>query len=151
MTTSPVEVVLTDRGSARVQRVLAAVTIAASVASGVWLAFSGQAWWAIILWELGLLVVVFGMLALWTTAAESAEQTEALRAAGRAVLGEVTGKTVFDASDAVMYELTLWIPVPGGGFEDRHRCSRAGCTDVERGGRVTVLLDAATRTWAVIH
>ncbi|USX55166.1 hypothetical protein [Lentzea sp. HUAS12] len=151
MTTNPVEVVLTDRGSARVQRALAAVTIAASVASGVVLAFSGLAWWAIMLCEFGLLVVVFGMLALWSTAAEFADQTDALRAAGALAQSEVTDKTVFDASDAVMYELTLWIPVRDGGFEDRHRCSRPECTAVEVGQRVTVLLDAATRTWAVVH
>ncbi|GLY47241.1 hypothetical protein [Lentzea sp. NBRC 102530] len=151
MTTNPVEVVLTDRGSARVQRALAAISIAASVAGGVVVAFSDQAWWAIVLWELGLLVVVFGMLALWTTASDDADQTAALREAGTLVRGEVTDKTVFDVSDAIMYELTLRIPVPGGGFEDRHRCSRSECTAVLTGGQVTVLLDATTRTWAVVH
>ena len=130
---------------------LAGVTIAATVAGMAVLAFSDDPWWAIMLWELGMLVVVLLMVALWATAAESAKETVALRAAGTTVLGEVVDKTVVDDHDEIYYELTFWVPLPGGGFEARHRCSRTACSVQEPGGRLTVLVDPVVRTWGVVH
>ncbi|MGW6929000.1 hypothetical protein ACWGE0_02985 [Lentzea sp. NPDC054927] len=151
MTTSPAEVVLTSRNSAKVQRALAGVSIAASVAGGAALVFSGQPWWAILLWELGILVTVLFLLAIWSSAASDAQETAALIAAGTKVLGDVIDNTRYDETDTVYHLLTVWIPLPDGGFQARHRCSQAECTSLEPGGRLTVLVDPAVHTWAVLH
>ncbi|MEU0877351.1 hypothetical protein ABZ345_02030 [Lentzea sp. NPDC005914] len=149
MTTTPAEVSLTSRSSAIVQRVFAGVTLAAVVAAMVVLGFSGEPWWAITLWELGLLVTVFLMLALWSSAGESAKGTTALLAGGTKVLGEVTEKGVTDDGEATFYEIRLRIPVAGDGFHAWHRCPR--CSDLEIGNRIHVLVDPDARTWAVAH
>ncbi|WP_434443487.1 hypothetical protein [Lentzea sp. E54] len=153
MTTNPAEVSLTSPRSALAQRVLAGVTIAATAAGMVLFAFSDEPWWAIALWELGMLVVVFLMLALWATATESAKETVALRASSTTVAGEILDGSVYEESDDITYELTLWIPLPDGGFQVRHRCSHHVCSAAaKRGdGQLTVLVDPKVHTWAVVH
>lgn len=151
MTTNPAEVTLTSPGSATAQRVIAGLALSATVAGMAVLAFSGEPWWAILLWELGLLVVVFIMLALWFSAADSAKETVALQAVGTTVLAEVFDKTVFEDSDEVYYELTFWVPLPDGGFQAKHRCSRTSCSVQEPGGRLTVLVDPKLHTWGIVH
>ncbi|SMC77278.1 hypothetical protein [Lentzea albidocapillata] len=151
MTANPAEVSLTSRGSATVQRVLAGLSIAGVVACMIVLAFSGQPWWAILLWELGMLFVVLIMLAIWGTAGDSAKETAALAAAGTQVLGELTDKSLYDAGDDVYYDLTLWIPLPQGGFSVTHRCSRAECSSRRPGEKIPMLVDPEVRTWAVFH
>ncbi|MFD5825573.1 hypothetical protein [Lentzea sp. NPDC060358] len=146
MTTSPTEVVLTSRGSGVIQRVLAGVSIVAAVAGGVAVARSDQPWWGIALCELGVLVGVFVMLAIWSSAADNAEETTALRATGRTVLADVLDSEAHDNGDGTSHLLTLRIPVPGDGFEVRHWCHHY---DGEQ--QFPVLIDPATRTWAVIH
>ncbi|RDI17112.1 hypothetical protein [Lentzea flaviverrucosa] len=145
MTTNPAEVTLTTPGSARAQRIVAGAAIAAVVPAMVWLAFSGQQWWAIVLWELGLLVVLFGLLAIWSTAAESAKETVALRAKGTVVVAEVLDSTAHDDGEGVSHELTLWIP-SGGGFEVHHRCGHYSGEQ-----HLRVLVDPVVRTWGVVH
>jgi len=145
VTTNPAEVTLTSPRSALAQRVVAGLAIAAVVPAMVWLVFSAQPWWAIALWEFGLLVVLFGMLAIWSTAAESAKETVALRATGTTVAAEVLDSTAHDDGEGVSHELTLWIP-SGDGFEVHHRC---GHYNGEQ--RLMVLVDPVVRTWAVVH
>ncbi|MFD4637703.1 hypothetical protein ACFWN2_10340 [Lentzea sp. NPDC058436] len=101
MTTNPAEVVLTSPRSALAQRVLSGVTIAALAGGMAVLAFSDEPWWAIALWELGMLVVVVIMLALWASAGESAKETAALRANGTTVVAEVLDSTSRDDSETV--------------------------------------------------
>jgi len=113
--------------------------------------FSGEPWWAILLWDLGMLFVALIMLAIWGSAGQSAKETAALVAAGKQVLGEVTDKSVYDDSDDVYYDLTVWIPLPDGGFEVTHRCSHSGCSARRTGEKLTVLVDPVVRTWAVVH
>ncbi|HUQ61417.1 hypothetical protein [Lentzea sp.] len=151
MAPNPAEVSLTSPRSAVAQRVIAGLSAAAVVAAMVVLALSGQPWWAILLWDLGLLVVVFIMLAIWFTAGESAKQTTALLAVGKQVLGEVVGRTEDDDGEDVHYELALWVPLPDGGFQATHRCRRAECSRRQPGDRLTVLVDPKVRTWAVPH
>ncbi|MFD4669178.1 hypothetical protein ACFWNN_05535 [Lentzea sp. NPDC058450] len=151
MTTSPAEVTLTSRGSAVVQRVLAGLSLAGVAVGMVLVGLSGGAWWAILLGELGLLVTAFLMLAIWFSAADSAKETTALVASGTRVLGEVTDKSLYDDSDEKYYDLTLWLPVPDGGFEVGHRCGRPECAELSAGARLPVLVDPHTRTWAVLH
>ncbi|MDX8029177.1 hypothetical protein SK803_03095 [Lentzea sp. BCCO 10_0856] len=151
MTANPAEVVLTSRKSAKVQRALAGVSIVAALAGGVALVFSDQPWWAIVLWELGILFTVLFLLAIWSSAASDAQETAALVAAGTKVLGEVVDNTRYDETDTVYHLLTVWIPLRDGGFQARHRCGQAECTSLEPGGRLTVLVDPAAHTWAVLH
>ena len=146
MVANPAEVTLTTPRSALVQRVIAGAAIAALAGGMAVLAFSDQAWWAILLWELGMFVVLFGMLALFSSAGESAKETSALRARGTVVVAEVLGSTAHDDGESVSHELRLWVPVPGGGFEVHHRCDRY---DGEQ--HFHVLVDPVVRTWGVVH
>jgi hypothetical protein len=131
--------------------VLAGIALAAVVGGMAVTAFSDQPWWAIVLEELALLVLVFIALAIWVTASDSAKKTVALRAAGTEVLGEVTEKTESDDGDDVYYELTIRIPLPDGGFEGRHRCRRSACADRRPGGQIPLLVASRLRLWAVVH
>ncbi|MGI5498638.1 hypothetical protein [Lentzea sp. CA-135723] len=151
MTTTPTEVTLTSRGSAIAQRVLAGVSLVGVVAGMVLAGFSDGPWWAILLWELALLVTAFIMLAIWSSAGDSARETTALEAAGTRVLSEVTDKSLYDDSDEKYYDLTLWLPLPDGGFEVGHRCGRPECAELRPGARLPVLVDPRTRAWAVLH
>ncbi|HEX7301480.1 hypothetical protein [Lentzea sp.] len=146
MTTRPTEVVLTSRGSAVVQRVLAGVSIAGAVAGAVAVALSDQPWWGVALCELGILVGVFVLMAIWSSATENAKDTTALRATGKTVLADVLDSEAHDDGESTSHRLTMWIPVPDGGFEVGHWCHRY---DGEQ--QLPVLIDPATRTWAVIH
>ncbi|MGW6443160.1 hypothetical protein [Lentzea sp. NPDC055074] len=145
MTANPAEVSLTSPRSALVQRVLAGITIAALAGGMAVLAFSDEPWWSILLWELGMLVVVVLMLALWATAGESAKETASLRARGTTVVAEVLDSSAHDDGESVSHELTLWIP-SGGGFQVHHRCDR-----YEGEQHLEVLVDPVVRTWAVVH
>ncbi|GHH33498.1 hypothetical protein [Lentzea cavernae] len=145
MTTNPAEVTLTSRSAARVQRVLSAISIAAVLAGGVAIALSGLRWWAIMLWELGLLLVLFVLAALWSSVSSEEQKTAALRAKGIAAVAQVLDSTREDDGETVTHVLTLWIP-SGGGFEVHHRC---GHHDGER--HLEVLVDPETHTWAVVH
>ncbi|HEX8868694.1 MAG TPA: hypothetical protein VF821_23745 [Lentzea sp.] len=151
MTTNPAEVVLTSRGSATVQRVLAGVSIVATLAGGVAIALTGQVWWAVLLQELGVLVLLLVLLALWGSAGANAEETTALVAAGEQVHAEVTEISRYDNGEGWMYELTLRIPLPDGDVETLHRCTRSECAQRPPGSRVVVLIDHTTRNWAVLH
>ncbi|MEV6235106.1 hypothetical protein [Lentzea sp. NPDC051838] len=151
MTTNPPEVTFTSRKSAVAQRVIAGVSIVAVAAGAIALAFSGEPWWAIALWELGLLVTLMFLLAVFSSARSDADETAALVAAGTKVTGEVMDKTLYDTGDSIYYLLTVSVPLPDGGFEARHRCSQQECKDLEPGGRITVLVDPQTRAWAVLH
>ncbi|MFJ5985761.1 hypothetical protein [Lentzea sp. NPDC092896] len=145
MTANPVEVSLTSPRSALVQRVLAGLTITALAGGMTAVAVSDESWWSILLWELGMLVVVVLMLALWSTAGESAKETASLRAKGTTVVAEVLDSTAHDDGESVSHELTLWIP-SGGGFQVYHRCDR-----YEGQQHFEVLVDPVVRTWAVVH
>lgn len=133
------------------QRVIAGASIAAVLAGGVVLVFSDEPWWAILLWELALLVALFLLLALWSSAADDAREAAALVAAGTKVPGEILDKTVYDDNDTVYHLLTVRVALPDGGFEARHRCRHAECTSLEPGERVTVIVDPKSRAWAVLH
>ncbi len=128
---------------------LAVVTLAATAAGMVVVGSSEGPWWAITVAELVMLVVVFLMLALWSSAGEDARETAALLAAGTKVLGEVVHKSVTDDGEDTSYELALWIPLPDGGFRAWHLCSR--CSDLSVGNRIHVLVDPQIHTWAVLH
>ncbi|GGM85814.1 hypothetical protein GCM10011609_22540 [Lentzea pudingi] len=145
MAPNPSEVSLTSPRSALAQRVFAGFTITAVAGGMAVLAFSDEPWWAILLWELAMLVVVVLMLALWATAGESAKETAALRARATAVVAEVLDSTRHDDGETVSHELTLWIP-SGGGFQVHHRCDR-----YEGEQHLEVLVDPVVRTWAVVH
>lgn len=145
------EVTLTSPRSALAQRVLAGIALAAVVGGMAVTAFSDQPWWAIVLEELALLVVVFLFLALWFSATDSARKTVTLRAAGTEMLGEVTEKTESDDGDEVYYELTIRISLPDGGFEARHRCRRSVCAARQPGGQIPLLVAPRLRLWAVVH
>lgn len=146
MTTNPAEVTLTSPRSALAQRVVAGFGLAATVAGMVALAFSGEPWWAIVLWELGLLVAVIFCAAIWSSAGSDAQETVALRAKGTVVVAEVLDSTAEDDGDSISHVLRLWIPVSGDGFEVHHRCHHY---DGEK--HVSVLVDPVVRTWGVIH
>lgn len=146
MTTRPTEVVLTSRGSALIQRVLAGVSIVAAAAGGIAVALSDQPGWGIALCELGILVGVFVLMAIWSSAAENAKETTALRATGKTVLADILDSEAHDDGESISHQLTMWIPVSDSGFEVGHWCHRY---DGEQ--QLPVLIDPATRTWAVIH
>lgn len=145
MTANPAEVSLTSPRSALGQRVLAGLTITALAGGMAVLAFSDEPWWSILLWELGMLVVVILVMALWATAGESAKETASLRARGTTVVAEVLDSTAHDDGESVSHVLTLWIPA-GGGFQVHHRCDR-----YEGEQHFEVLVDPVVRTWAVVH
>ncbi|WP_394620271.1 hypothetical protein JNUCC0626_14555 [Lentzea sp. JNUCC 0626] len=146
MTTTPAEVVLTNPAIAVAQRAFAG-TVAAALALGmVALPFSGDPWWAIVLWELAELGGLFIMFRVWSSAGTSASETTALRAKGTTVTAEVVSSTKDFDGESVTHELKLWIPLEDGGFEVRHHCNHY------RGQpQLKVLVDPADRTWAVVH
>ncbi|KOV83129.1 hypothetical protein [Nocardia sp. NRRL S-836] len=146
MTTTPAEVVLTSRGSARVQKVLAGASIIAAVAGGVAFALSDLPWWGLALCELGMLVVVLLMMALWSSASANAQETTALRATGRTVLADVLDSEAHDDGESTSHRLTLWIPLGDSGFEASHWCHH-----FDGQQQFQVLIDPATRTWGVMH
>jgi hypothetical protein len=145
VTTNPAEVVLTSPRSALAQRVFSGFTIAALAGGMALLAFSDEPWWAIALWELGMLFVVVIMFALWSSAGESARETVSLRARGTTVVAEVLDSTEHDDGESVSHSLRLWIPVSGG-FEVHHKCNHY---DGEQ--HLRVLVDPVVRTWGVVH
>ncbi|MGI5500383.1 hypothetical protein [Lentzea sp. CA-135723] len=146
MTTTPAEVVLTNPATAVAQRAFAG-TVAAALAVGVVaLPFSGGPWWAIVLSELVVLVGVFVMYRVWSSAGTSASRTTALRARGTATTAEVVSSTKDFDGESVTHELKLWIPLEDSGFEVHHQCNHyRGEQNLE------VLVDPADRTWAVLH
>ncbi|MET9631936.1 hypothetical protein ABZX92_31175 [Lentzea sp. NPDC006480] len=144
MTTT--EVVLTSRGSALVQRIISGVSLAGTLVGMVVLAFSDEPWWAIVLWELGLLVGALVCVAIWSSAGSDAKDTVALRATGTVAVAEVLESTREDDGDSYSHLLKLWIPVSGDGFEVHHRCHHY--SDEQQ---VRVLVDPATRTWGALH
>ncbi|MEU3642102.1 hypothetical protein AB0E59_01880 [Lentzea sp. NPDC034063] len=146
MTANPAEVSLTSPRSATAQRLVSGLALVAVVAGGVAVAFSGEPWWAIVLWEFALLVTAVICAAIWASAGESAKETAALRAKGITVVAEVLDSTAHDDGESVSHALTLWIPASGGGFEVRHHCDHY---DGEQ--HLQVLVDPAVRTWGVVH
>ncbi|MEU7476786.1 hypothetical protein AB0A63_12450 [Lentzea sp. NPDC042327] len=146
MTTNPAEVVLTSRGSATAQRVIAGASLVGIAAIGVVVALSDLPWWGIALTELGVVLIALIMMAIWSSAAEDAKQTTALRATGTTVLADVLGSEAHDDGESTSHLLTLWVPVPGGGFEVGHWCHRY---DGEQ--QLPVLVDPVTRVWGVVH
>ena len=146
VTTNPSEVTLTSPRSALAQRVLAGTALVATVGIMAVPVFFDEPWWVIVLWELGMLVVVVILLALWASAGESAKETASLRARGITVTAEVLDSTEHDDGESVSHSLTLWIPVPDGGFEVSHRRHRYHGEQ-----HLEVLVDPVVRTWAVVR
>ncbi|ANZ41089.1 hypothetical protein BBK82_39015 [Lentzea guizhouensis] len=145
VTANPAEVVLTSRGSATTQRVLAGASIIGAAALGVAIALSDLPWWGIALAELGVLVVVLIMMAIGASASDNARETTALRATGRTVVADVLDSEAQDDGETTSHRLTLWIPVDGG-FEVGHWCHHYGGEQ-----QLQVLVDPATRVWGVMH
>ncbi|KJK50602.1 hypothetical protein UK23_10135 [Lentzea aerocolonigenes] len=144
MTTT--EVVLTSRASALVQRIISGVSLAGALVGMVVLAFADEPWWAVVLGELGLLVSALICVAIWSAAGSEAKDTVALRATGTVAFAEVLESTREDDGDSCSHVLKLWVPVPGDGFEVRHRCHHYSGEQ-----QVRVLVDPATRTWGALH
>jgi hypothetical protein len=140
------EVILTSPKSAVGQRVVSGFGFVCTLTGMVVLAFSGQPWWAIVLWELALLVTLLFCAAIWSSAGSDARDTVALRAKGIVVTADVLESTREDHGESVDHVLKLWIPVRGGGFEVHHRCHH-----YEGEQQVRVLVDPASRTWGALH
>ncbi|GLY47240.1 hypothetical protein [Lentzea sp. NBRC 102530] len=146
MTTTPVEIVLTNPATAVAQRAFAGTTAVALAAGMIAVAFSDGPWWATVLWELALLAGVAVMVRVWSSAGTSATRSTALRAGGTTASAEVRNSTKDFDGESVTHDLTLWVPLEDSGFEVRHQCNHY------RGERsLQVLVDPADRTWAVVH
>lgn len=71
-----------------------------------------------------------------------------------AILAEVVEAERVETADDVVYEMVLRIPSPDGtAFDVEHRCSHYSCAAATRQSSTgqPVIVDPATRVWAVIH
>ncbi|MEV0680970.1 hypothetical protein AB0I60_31085 [Actinosynnema sp. NPDC050436] len=151
MTESAPEVARTSRRSAGWAKVIGAATalgVGATVVYGV--VETGSWWLSAIVAVCGALAVliVWGMMA---SVAHDAEKTAALEAAGTRVRATVVRA---ERADDVVHEVVLRIPLPdGSAFDVEHRCSHYSCAAATREAATArpVIVDPATRAWAVVH
>ena len=114
-----------------------------TIAGGTVMVFTvDMPWWAAVLIELGLLLIMLPLgFSIWSDAAEHKSDTERLLRAGRPAVAEITGVEVVtpDADSADVHVLTL--RVTGDGvpeFEAKYRCDA---------DKVNVV---GTRLWATV-
>ena len=130
------------------------VSLAAAIAGAVFSIVVEPAWWMILIWAFVLLVMVLIWGGVWYSMGESAAATEQLRTSGVVTRAEVLSGARFDEDDEIWYELTLEIrPVAHEPFTVVHHCHKWHCKQAEQDAptTITALVDATTRTWAVIH
>lgn len=148
------EVILTSRGSARVQKILVGVSLAGAViGAGIAVASGGQ-WWEIGLWMLASTVLFVILAGLWFAADDSARATEKLQRTGTITRADVIAAGVEETEDDTRAVLALEIrPVGSEAFMVSHNCRSQGCRQAGENlpTTLTALVDASTRTWAVVH
>lgn len=150
----PTEVALTSRSSARWQKGVVAVSLVGTVAGAVVAIATDPQWWVILIWVAASLILILIMLGLWAAANQSASATEELRKSGVVTRADVINGERVTQDDEIRYVLTLEIrPVGHDAFTVTHSCSNYKCAEVVNNvpTTITVLADAATRSWAVLH
>lgn len=136
---------------AKVVGVLSVLFVAGIALYGV--VVSGSWWLSVIIGVCGA-VAVLVVVGMTIAIAHDAEETVALEAAGTRVEADVVAAEGVEGADEVVYEIVLRIPLPDGAtFDVEHRCTHYACTDATRRSAPTrpVIVDPATRAWAVIH
>jgi hypothetical protein len=152
--TASTEVQLTTWRSARLQQVIVSVSLLGAIVGGVVSVVMDPQWWVILIWAVAALVLLFLLLGLWSAATDSARATDALKRSGVMTRADVIEGEEVVESDEIRYELTLEIrPVGHEAFTVVHRCNENRCKDAAGNvpTSITALVDAATRTWAVVH
>ena len=152
--TPSTEVDFTTRGSSRLIKTVVVLSIVGiAVGMGFVLASSPEWWAALILLIIALVMAVL-LLGLFFAVGDSARQTDALRRTGVETRTDVVSATIEDWHEDTVYELVLDIrPSTGESFTATHRCTKARCRETAAAAptTITALVDASTRTWAVIH
>jgi hypothetical protein len=152
--TASTEVQLTSWRSARWQQVLVALALVGTVVGAAFAIASDPQWWVILIWAIAALVLLALLIGLWVAAAESARATDALRKSGVLTRADVLDGQRVDEDDEIRYVLTLEIrPVEHDAFMVTHRCRDERCRAAASAAptSITTLVDAPTRTWAVVH
>ena len=112
---------------ARVMLRYCAVACWLTVAGGTVMVFTvGMPWWAGVLTELGLLLIMLPLgFAIWSDAAEHKSDTERLLRAGRPAVAEITDVEVVSPDGESPDVHVLSLRISGDGvppFEARYRC-----------------------------
>lgn len=145
---------MTGPRASRVERLFAAMLIATGPMMVGIAAVHGPGWWPVLLAALAALLMLVIGLAMWFSAAQRLEDTAALKVSGIAGRAELIAADEVGDEDTV-YLLTLRITAPGiEPVEVAHRCRKESCRRMgEQGppGELAVLIDPATRAWAVTH
>ena len=152
--TGSTEVKLTSRASARVAKIVVSVSLTAAVVAAVASFITMPEWWMILIWVLVALVMLVLCVSVWGSMSDDVRATERLRETGVVTRADVLSGARIDEDDEIRYDLTLEIrPVGSEPFTVLHRCRALRCKQAERDAPTTIsaLVDAPTRTWAVIH
>jgi cation transport ATPase len=151
---TPTEIQLTTWRSARWQQAIAGVSLLATLVGAAVAIATQPEWWVVLIWVVAALVLLIILIGLWFAATASARATDALRKSGVATRADVIHGEELVESDEIRYELTLQIrPVGREAFTVIHRCTEDRCKEAASNAptSITALVDAATRTWAVVH
>ena len=146
------EVILTSRGSARIQKILVGGSLVGAVVGAGFAVTSDAQWWEVAIWMVVSTILFLILAGLWFSAEDNARATERLQRTGVATRADVLATSVEETDDDIRAVLTLEIrPVESENFIVSHRCSTPECRRAQPDSTITTLVDASTRTWAVIH
>lgn len=152
--TGSTEVTLTTWRSARWEKGIVAVSLACTIVGAAVAIATDPQWWVILIWGVVGLIMLLLFVGVWDSANESARATDKLRGSGVVTRADVVaGERVIDGDD-VHYLLTLEIcPVGHEPFTVTHSCGSFRCQEAANNvpTTTTALVDASTRSWAVIH
>lgn len=147
------QVDLTSRRGGAGQRITAVILAVVGVA-GFAMSFRSLEpwWWEFALMAFGCALIVLLAAGLWINAGTSVASTVTLKETGTPIALPVVG--AFETSDeGLRYQLRLRLPTADEEFVVHacgdHRCVAAGRAAPE--AELPVLLDAESRTWAVVH
>jgi hypothetical protein len=150
MTTSLTEVHLAKRLPFLAREILVLGSIFSVFAVGALLAFLGESWPVILLWELLPLAVLL-LCAVWRPS-RSAQAAQVLFHGGTGTMALVREIKACDDADEADYEMTLFLKMADEHIEVTHRCSyRCSAAAKRRSGQLYVLTDPQRRTWGVVH
>ena len=146
------EVILTSRGSARVQKILVGGSLIGAVVGAGFAVTSDAQWWEVAIWMVVSTILFLILAGLWFSAEDNARATELLQKTGIVTRADVIASEVEQTDEDTRAILTLEIrPVESENFTVSHRCSTPECRKAQPPSTITTLVDASTRTWAVIH